>query len=222
MRFAEMDSLSEGFGVSPGGRGSLINDLFKKIASAAGWDQLPERVRRPGGDRMTQYIVEEEFARVNISWIGRQRGAAILAAERKSRSGTYSEADQREYSFALGFTEPHAGADLASAMPAVRDGDEYVINGQKMYTRGAYGTHIYLMAGPIRTCRSIGDLDLPVSDGHAGHHVRPLWTIQNDPPAPSVRHMARRAPMRRSSTTCASGKLHVGRENEGWRVGAMA
>ena len=39
--------------------------------------------------------------------------------------------------FALGYTEPNAGTDLASLqMRAVSDGDDYIVNGQKMFSSG--------------------------------------------------------------------------------------
>jgi 3-oxocholest-4-en-26-oyl-CoA dehydrogenase alpha subunit len=47
----------------------------------------------------------------------------------------------------LGYTEPDSGSDVASAKTrAVRDGNEWVINGQKMFTTGAdINTHVFLL-----------------------------------------------------------------------------
>lgn len=66
---AEMADLNEGFGVSPGHvNATHVNALFKKIG-ARGWLGIsyPKEYGGQAGDRMTQYIVEEEFAWADIS-----------------------------------------------------------------------------------------------------------------------------------------------------------
>ncbi len=57
-----------------------------------------------------------------------------------------------EIHFAIGYTEPDAGTDLAALKTeAVRDGDEYVINGQKIFTSLATGSDYVWLA--VRTSK---------------------------------------------------------------------
>ncbi|MEE8464977.1 MAG: acyl-CoA dehydrogenase family protein, partial [Dehalococcoidia bacterium] len=151
---------------------------------------------------------------------------AILAAGTEEQKEYFIPGMIRgEIIFALGFTEPQAGADLAGLQcRAVRDGDDYVINGQKMYTSAAhYASHIYMM------CRT--DPDAPRHKGISiflipmdtpGITVRPLWTIQNDPPAPpgTTYGMARTNETFFENVRIPASCL-LGEENEGWYVGAM-
>ena len=130
-----------------------------------------------------------------------------------------------EVMFAQGFTEPRGGADLASLQcRAIKDGDHYVINGQKIYTSNAESsTHIYLMA---RTNR-----DVPKHEGISiflvpmdtpGITIRPLWSIQNNPRAPLTTTYGH---ARTNETFYDEVRVHkstlLGEENKGWRVGSM-
>ena len=83
-----------------------------------------------------------------------------------------------EIVFALGYSEPNAGTDLASLRTrAVRDGDEWVINGSKIWNSGAQrSTHEWLC---VRTDpdaprhRGISVIVVPVDS--PGVEIRPLY-----------------------------------------------
>ena len=83
-----------------------------------------------------------------------------------------------EIVFALGYSEPNAGTDLASLRTrAVRDGDEWVINGSKIWNSGAQrSTHEWLC---VRTDpdaprhRGISVIAVPVDS--PGIEIRPLY-----------------------------------------------
>jgi alkylation response protein AidB-like acyl-CoA dehydrogenase len=82
--------------------------------------------------------------------------------------------------FAIGYSEPSAGSDLASLRTtAVRDGDDYVINGQKMFTSGAaYADYIWLAVRTDPTAKKhkgISILIVPTSS--AGFSWQPLHTM---------------------------------------------
>ena len=209
-------------------RGPHTRSLFDKI-QARGWLGIsyPKEYGGQGGDRISQYIVEEEFSRANIAVGLTGTGApAILAAGTEEQKRHFvPKLITGEFIFAQGFTEPRGGADLASLQcRAVRDGDEYVINGQKMYTSGAhYGTHIYLMA---RTNK-----DVPKHEGISvfiipmetpGITVRPLWTIQNNPTAPTkTTYGHSRTNETFFDDVRVPKSMLLGKENEGWRIGSM-
>lgn len=84
-----------------------------------------------------------------------------------------------EVYFALGYSEPDSGSDLASLQTrAVRDGDEWVINGQKIWNSEAHvATHEWLA---VRTDprapkhKGISVIITPIDQ--EGISVTPIWT----------------------------------------------
>ena len=211
-----------------GSRGPVVQAVYDKI-KARGWRAIswPKEYGGQDGNRLDQYIVEEEFARVGIGVGGGGSGAPTILA-----GGTQEQKDQYikklvdgEWSFAQGFTEPSGGADLAGLQcRAIRDGDDYVINGQKMYTSSAHrSTHIYLMARTDpESKRNAGISIFLIPMDTPGITVRPLWTIQNDPKAPpgttygTVRTNETFFEDVRVPATCL-----LGEEHNGWNLSAM-
>ncbi len=112
--------------------------------------------------------------------------------------------------FAIGYTEPEAGTDLASLRTrAVRDGEEYVVDGQKIFTTGAHAADYIWLA-----CRT--DPDAPAQGNHHPHrrHQRPGLLLDPD------HHPRRRPPRQRHLllSVRVPARMRVGAENEGWRL----
>jgi alkylation response protein AidB-like acyl-CoA dehydrogenase len=104
-------------------------------------------------------------------------GAPELQEEVLLRMGT------GEISACLGYTEPSGGSDaFAAKTRAVKDGDEWVINGQKMFTSGAeYASYVIMIT---RT-----DPDAPKHKGitiflvplnHPGIEIHPVHTFMDE------------------------------------------
>jgi len=175
------------------GSGPEGEAFFAKIM-ALGWTAVswPKEYGGQGGSPMDQFIIEEEFQRVGYKRIGGGgTGApAILASGTEKQKRSFVPATIRgEISFSQGYSEPGCGTDLAGIQcRALRRGDAYVINGQKIYTTSAHAcTHIFLMVRTDpRSKRQAGLSILLVPIDTKGITVRPLWTIQNEPRAPTL------------------------------------
>jgi hypothetical protein len=112
--------------------------------------------------------------------------------------------------FAIGYTEPSAGTDLASLKTrAVRQGDEYVIDGQKIYTTHAQDAEYVWLAA--RT-----DPDAPKHKGIS------IILVPTDAPGFSVTPIHTLGGERTNATYYDNVRVpvanRVGPENAGWRL----
>jgi hypothetical protein len=116
-----------------------------------------------------------------------------------------------DVSFALGLSEPGAGSDLAAVQTrAVRDGDDYIVNGQKIWTSGGHlADAIWLVT---RTDPNVpkhkGISCLMVDLKSPGVTIRPLYDMTGEHHFNEVFFEDVRVPANR----------RVGEENRGWYI----
>jgi alkylation response protein AidB-like acyl-CoA dehydrogenase len=126
---------------------------WQRLLFDHGWllpGQPPEFGGRNAGV-LQQYVHAEELSRRRIYRSFNPQGVGIIAASLLS-FGTPEQKRQwavpilrAEMTASLGMSEPGAGSDLASLRTAaVRDGDHFVVNGQKVWTSGAHDADVLL------------------------------------------------------------------------------
>lgn len=85
-----------------------------------------------------------------------------------------------EVEFAIGFTEPHAGSDLASLeLSAIPDGGGFLLRGQKCFSTAAhYARYHWLAARTDPSAPKHRGISLFIADLQApGVSIQPIWTM---------------------------------------------
>jgi 3-oxo-4-pregnene-20-carboxyl-CoA dehydrogenase beta subunit len=114
-----------------------------------------------------------------------------------------------EVHFAIGYTEPEAGTDLAALRTrAVRDGDHYVVNGQKIFTTGGHAADYVWLACRTGPQRHRGITILIVDTSDPGFSWTPIITHDGAHHVNATYYADVRVPVSR----------RVGEENDGWRL----
>ncbi len=190
---------------------------FSKKLAERGWLGVawPKEYGGRGLGIIEQLIFREELisAEAPIGYhmtAERQVGPTLLLhGTEEQRGDMIPRILNADVSFALGLSEPGAGSDLAAvATRAVRDGDEYIVNGQKIWTSIAHRADmIWLVvrtnaAAPKHKGISLlmVDLDSP------GITVRPLVNMADQHGFNEVFFEDVRVPVSR----------RVGEEDRGW------
>jgi alkylation response protein AidB-like acyl-CoA dehydrogenase len=165
-----------------------------------------------------QLVYYEEIGRakapyVGINFVGVMHGGPTLIAEGtpEQKARHVPRILRGEETWCQGFSEPGAGSDLASLRTrAVRDGDDYLVTGQKIWTTYAQVTDYCELL--VRTDPEVPKhggitwlilpMDLP------GIEIRPLKTLVGEGEFSEVFLEDVRVPV----------ENRVGAENDGWRV----
>ena len=119
---------------------------WKSALSEKGWiaPAWPKEYGGAGLGVMEQFIMNEEFAEseapaIGGSGVGMLGPTLIVHGSEEQKSEHLGRILQGESIWCQGYSEPGSGSDLASLQTrAVRDGDDYVLNGQKIWTSGAH------------------------------------------------------------------------------------
>ncbi len=189
---------------------------WRKRLVRRGWI-APSWQKEYGGaglSAMEQFIMSEEFAEANAPRID-SNGVDMLGPTLIVHG---TEEQKREFLprilsgetvLTQGFTEPEAGSDLASLQTmATHDGDDYVINGHKIWTTGAPQSNwMFLLARTnplVPKHRGISYFLLEMST--PGVEVQPLPDVTGSALSSQVFLRDVRVP----------GKNLVGEENQGW------
>ncbi|MDD5094633.1 MAG: acyl-CoA dehydrogenase family protein [Dehalococcoidia bacterium] len=197
--------------------GSMGDDTKKvrRLLGAKGYltPQWPKEWGGLGRTNTDKYIVDEELAyAIGTGAHGAAEGMAgpvILGSGSEQQKKEFLPRIARgEIEFALGYSEPEAGSDLVNLqMRAIRDGDHYVVNGQKVFNTACHYAEYHWLA--VRT-----NTNVPKHKGIS------MMIVDMDSPGITVRPMWGMAGVRTNEVFYDDVKVPVsrlvGEENKGW------
>ena len=166
-------------------------------------------------DPLKAHIIAEEFAKAGVrpghSGDNRLVPTVLELGTEEQKRWLVPPSIRGEMSWCQGYSEPQSGSDLASLSTRAHvDGDDFVINGQKIWTSGAQ--HAQMMFCLVRT-----EPDAPKHNGISylvfkmdtpGIEVRPLVTMTGEATFNEVFFTDVRVPVNQI----------IGKRGEGWFV----
>jgi alkylation response protein AidB-like acyl-CoA dehydrogenase len=172
------------------GRGATSPLEWRQRVHAAGYavPSWPGEFGGLGVSAEQSKLVEREFRQVHAPGAGQDRtnlpaNTLLQFGTDKAKADLLARLVTGEYSWCLLYSEPGAGSDLAAVRTrAERQGDHYLINGQKVWTSGAHSAAYGLLLA--RT-----DWDVPKHAGvsymicpmkQPGIEVRPIHQITGE------------------------------------------
>lgn len=160
---------------------------YMKTCSNYGW-LAPAWPRKWGGMELSpakQVILFEERERIGVTRV-LEHGINLLAPA-LMKFGTEEQQQQYlpkilsvEYFFCQGYSEPNAGSDLASLQTSgERDGDDYIINGSKIWTSLAQdANHMFLLVRTDKEAKRQAGISFFILDLKTpGVTIRPIRNI---------------------------------------------
>jgi alkylation response protein AidB-like acyl-CoA dehydrogenase len=193
---------------------------WEKALGGKGWI-APHWPTEYGGAGMTpgeQFIFNEEMALSRAPQVGGMGvqmigPTIILYGTDEQKKEHLPRITSGEVQWCQGYSEPGAGSDLASLQTrAVRDGDDYVVNGQKIWSSGAHRADwMFMLARTDPDApkhRGISMLLFPMKT--PGITIQPLIDMSGDHVFNQEYFDNVRVPV----------KNRIGEENRGWYVGA--
>ena len=129
----------------PESSGEHARSDYRRVLAARGWLTMhwPREYGGRGASHMQQLLFKEEANRVGapvggpgVNLLG---PTLMLHGTQEQQAEFLPRIARDEVQWCQGFSEPGSGSDLASLQTrAVREGDDYVIDGQKIWTSGAH------------------------------------------------------------------------------------
>jgi alkylation response protein AidB-like acyl-CoA dehydrogenase len=196
----------------------FARDFTKRLASK-GWvaPAWPVEYGGQGMGYMKQVVLSEELAyrrAPNTSLIGvTYAGPTVIVYGNEEQKKQFLPGiTSGEIVWCQGYSEPNAGSDLASLQTrAVRDGDDYVVNGTKIWSSNAHKANwcFFLARTDIEAPKHKGISYFMIPMDTPGISVRPLINMANEHNFNEIIFENVRVPR----------KWLVGEENRGWYIG---
>ncbi len=139
------------------------------------------------GEGVYEYLLNESLARRGGPQIGKGVGIVgktiIRHGSDKLKAEFLPKILRNEVEFAVGYSEPNAGSDAASMrLKATRDGDGWVLNGQKTWTTSAHFAEWYWVGARTDpdVAKHFGITLFLVPLNHPGITIKPIWTMGDE------------------------------------------